>query len=147
MKLKAILAVLVLLVTSTVVYAQRPNEEYITDQDIEIRFPGAAIDAEGAWYSPIVTTISYSTLPLGTHSNKVKLGLQTWECELQANRIPFEKGQITIDLSSMPQGFRIMEIRVRVREDDNNGNPVVGPWSNPNTVKIIGKPGDPFRTG
>ena len=143
---KLLFITMVILLTSTLANAQRPNEEYITDQDIEIRFPGA-MDSDGDWYNPTVITIEYSTLPMGAHSNKAKLGLQTWEFELQVDGIPFEKGIITIDVSTMPNGFRVMEMRVRVRVDDNNAAAVIGPWSNPNHVKIIGKPGDPFRTG
>lgn len=145
MKYSICMFVFLLIVSTT--YAQSMNGESVTDRDVEIRFPGAAMDGVGDWYNPAVVSIAYSILPLGQHGNKVKLGLQGWDFELQAGRIPFEKCYMVIDVPTMPPGFRVMEIRVRVREDDNNGVPLIGPWSDVNNVKIIGKTSNPFRTG
>ncbi len=146
--MKITLTLLVLLFTiSTTAYGQRLNEEYFTDQDVQIRFPGAMVTGEDVWHSPVVIpeSISYSILPMGSHIEKVRLGLQGWEFPLQQDMIVYETCQFIIDVSAIPQGFRIMELRVRIREDFIGGGNLTGPWSASNSVRIIGKPGKPFQ--
>lgn len=145
--MRFLLTILLLLMVSTLAFAQRPNTEYVTDQDVRIRFPGAAVPGEEEWFTPTVISITYSTDPIGPHINKVKLGPQGWEFKLQADMVVYEKCRVVIELLSIPQGFRIMELQVRVREDTSNGTPVPGPWSDANSLKVIGKPGNPFHTG
>jgi hypothetical protein len=127
---------------------ERLNDEEITDQDIEIRFLGAADPGAGAWHKPVVVSIEYSIEPMGEHTDKVKLGSQRWEIPLQPMPMAvYEKCVFVIFVSDVPSGFRLMEIRVRVRSTASNGVVVIGDWSGVSHVRVIGKPGNPFLTG
>jgi hypothetical protein len=129
-------------------YGPRRNDEEITDQDIEIRFLGAADPGAGAWHKPVVVSIEYSTEPMGEHTDKVKLGSQRWELPLQPVPMEFfEKGVFVIFVSDVEPGFRLMEIRARVRSTASNGVVVIGDWSGVSHVRVIGKPENPFMTG
>jgi len=146
--MKKVFVFIVLMLVCSVCLAQRTNEEYVTDQDVEIRFPGATSSGDDAWHSPVVVSIGYSPEPVvALHSDKARLGLQSWEFSLW--EFPAagesEKCMIVIDVPAMPQGFRVMEIRVRIRADSSNGDVVTGPFSDINSVKIIGRPGVPFK--
>ena len=88
--------ILILMVLASVAQAQRITDEYVTANDIQIRFPGAAVTGEDVWFSPPVISITYSTVALGTHKSKVKLGLQTWEFELQDGMPVLEKAVVGI---------------------------------------------------
>jgi hypothetical protein len=142
-------AIMMLVSIVAVAHAQRLNDEYVTDQDIQIRFPGAEASGADQWHNPPITLpIEYSAEPLlGYHKNKAKLGPQKWEFELQVDMPVFEKCIVEIE-PPVPYGFRVMEIRVRVRADrdgpDDTIVPEIGPWSEIAHTKIIGKPGNPF---
>jgi hypothetical protein len=147
MRIMFLIVVLTLLVSATA-HAQRVTSYTIEPDDIEIRFPGAASPGEGDWMPvTLIGAVTYSTEPLRQHKDRVKLGPQTWEAELQEGMAVFEKGIFAISVTHVPQGFRVMELRVRVSVIDSTGAQVKGGWSTPNNLKIVGKPGNPFQTG
>ena len=128
--------------------AQRPNDEVVTDEDTQIQFFGAASPGEGDWTNIVPDSIVYSIEPLSlVHRTKVKLGIQTWEFALQKGVLygmpGYEKVVVTFPVDSIPDGFRVMKFRSRVRGYDGV-DMLISDWGEPNMVKIIGKPGKAF---
>ena len=142
--MRILLTLFAIFLLASTAQAQRLNEEYITAEDIQIRFPGAALAGQEVWGPVTVISIDYSADAMREHIDKARLGLQGWECEIPGD--VFEKCLFVIEVLNFPRGFRIMEIRARVRSVASNGTLVIGPWGSVNSVQIIGKPGDLFRT-
>ena len=137
----------VLMLISLSANAQRVTEFTVEPGDVQIRFPGAAEPGAGEWRDvEFVGTVTYSTEPLGSHRSRAKLGLQNWEFELQPDAGVYEKAMFTILVASMPYGFRLMGLQVRVTEVVD-GVTYKAPWSNPGQLKIIWRPRRPFHIG
>jgi len=141
-----VLGILVLIVTANV-QAQGLGGYYVIPEDVEIRFIGAPAPA-GDWHPADVVSITYSEDPVGTHDEKADIGVQGWEASLQLSRPSIGKVVLVINVISLPENqYRKMELRVKVRVDDPDDGTVTGPLSDPNVVKIIGKPSRPVKTG
>lgn len=108
----------------------------ISAEDVEIRFPTAT---DNAWKPAVVMSIGYSNEPLSPENPFARLGLLTWEGWMCDSKVGAERKyviQIQVDAIPSPQD-RTLELRVRCRYEDNSG---IGPWSDPGSVKIQGKP-------
>lgn len=116
----------------------------VTDQDIEIRFPG---DEGESWAAACVVSITYSPDRVGAHNPTTRLGGQVWEGLLQADEPLLGKAVMAIDVTSLPDpNRRTMEFHFRVRVADTSPE-IVTEWSESRSVRIIGRPGRPSKTG
>ncbi len=143
---KFVMVILFLLVIVGISDSQTLQKYVVTNDDIQICFP--YVDDLGRtvrqWYTPTITSIIYSSSPVGVHKEKAKLGFLTWEGLLQADESALGKAIIVIEVTSLPAiNRRTMEFHFRVRVPDGS---IVSEWSTLEWVTFIGKPGKPSRT-
>lgn len=105
----------------------------LTQQDVEVSWDGAN------WSSPEILSISYSSEPLRPEKKIGKTGIQEWESLMcDSTTANPRKAIIQVNIPTLPSPQdRTLYLRVRNRFDDDSE---VGPWSDPGTVKITGKP-------
>lgn len=118
----------------------------VTPEDLEIRFPTAAEPGNSDWHAATVTSISYSAEPLGSHVATARIGNQMWEAEMpDSTAAAFRKVVVIITIAALPSPKdRMMELRLRARYE---GTTTTSPFSDVESVHIIGKPGKPSQTG
>ncbi len=111
----------------------------ITPADVQTTF---SLDL--GWQPADVLAIAYSTEAVGAHVNTVRIGPQVWEALLDESVPDSEKAVVTISVASLPDPrSRTMYFRLRARELDTD---TITRWSEPNSVRFIGKPGKPNQT-
>ena len=135
---KVFLATLVLLLSVSLCNAAL----VVTPEDVYISFPESATPD---WERVIIESITYSTDSVGEYNPnpRVRLGLQTWECKMQEDGSDNRKVVIIVKVQSLKDNTRTMLLKVRARRQIAGKEDVVGPWSEPGKVFIIGKPSIP----
>lgn len=112
----------------------------VTEADVELHHPD---DPDKTWRPVDIIDITNSIDPVGTHIEKGKLGIQTWEFLLQEDEPVLGKVIVRFNLLSLPaSNFRSYIIRVRVRDSTHVSN-----WVISDPVRILGKPGKASHIG
>lgn len=129
----------------TGVAAQEPAI-VVTAEDVEIRFPTAEDPANSDWHAATVLSISYSGEPLGSHVPTARIGNQKWGAQMpDSTAAGFKMVVVIITVAALPSpSDRKMEFRLRARYE---GTTTTSPFSDVESVHIIGKPGKPNQTG